>query len=107
MVVHAVRTYVRYFVYLRTPCCWVVQGVVLVALAFVLRSVIAKSLAPPRRRWKHLSYRAMGKRQGWVVQFQGRTIGGLHPTEATAARTLMKELGGEVHVRLTPLEGQE
>ena len=54
---------------------------------------MGKSLAPPRRRWKYLSYRAMGKRQGWVVQFQGRTIGGLHPTEAAAARTLMKELG--------------
>ena len=53
---------------------------------------MGKSLAPPRRRWKYLSYRTMGQRQGWVVQFQGRTIGGLHPTEAAAARTLMKEL---------------
>ena len=35
----------------------------------------------------------MGKRQGWVVQFQGRTIGGLHSSETAAARTLMRELG--------------
>lgn len=65
----------------------------LVATQCVQRSVMTKSLTPPRRRWKHISRRTMGKRQGWVVQIQRRTIGGLHPTEAAAGRTLMRELG--------------
>ena len=54
---------------------------------------MGKSLAPPKRRWKYLHYRTIGKRQGWVVQFQKRTIGGLHSSETAAARTLMRELG--------------
>ena len=63
-----------------------------VAPACVQRPVMGKSVGP-RRRWKYISPRTMGERQGWVVQFQGRTIGRLHPTEAKAARTLMRVLG--------------
>ena len=54
---------------------------------------MTKSTIRHKRRWKCISYRVMGKRQGWVVQIQGRTIGGLHPTELVAATTLMRELG--------------
>ena len=59
----------------------------------VQRQEMTKSLTPPKRRWKYISYRAMGKRHGWVVQLRGCTIGGLHETQAAAARTLMNELG--------------
>ena len=45
-----------------------------------------------RSKYKHISWRE-GRTSGWIVQWQGRTLGGFHDTEEAAADTLRRARG--------------
>lgn len=45
------------------------------------------------RKYKHISWRQTKHTAGWIVQWQGKTIGGFHENEEDAAETLRKVRG--------------
>ena len=51
------------------------------------------SMPGQARKYKHISWRQTKHTAGWVVQWQGRTIGGFHENEEDAAETLRKARG--------------
>ena len=49
--------------------------------------------APKACRFKHISWRDTGAQQGYVVQYQGRTVGGFYPKLKAACNALRKAMG--------------
>ena len=45
------------------------------------------------RKYKHISWRQIKSTAGWIVQWQGKTVGGFHDSEEDAAETLRKVRG--------------
>lgn len=45
------------------------------------------------RKYRHISWRETKYSSGWIVQWQGKTIGGFHDNEEDAAETLRKARG--------------
>ena len=46
-----------------------------------------------QRQYNHTAWRQTKHQSGWIVQYQGRTIGGFHSSQDEVAGTLIKALG--------------
>ena len=60
-----------------------------------------------RRTYKHITWRQTRRQSGWIVQHQGRTIGGFHSSEDEAAETLRRALGLKRKSQLARVSDQE
>ena len=46
-----------------------------------------------KRKYKHITWREVGRQAGWIVQWKGRTHGGFHSSQDAARDTLQAVMG--------------